>query len=84
MEPLARTSIIVACHHLTEADLIAVAVSRLLVLVLIVAFVDRLFIRGDCRLHRRFLGRPLRRRVIASCWPRARLGGLGECREEGS
>jgi hypothetical protein len=44
MEPLPRTSIIIACHHLTKADLIAVAVPRLLLLVLIVALLQGFFI----------------------------------------
>lgn len=82
MEPLSRTSIIIACHHLTKADLVAVAVSRLLVFVLVVAFVNGFLIRGDCRLDGRFLGCPLRRGVIASRWSGARLRGLGEVREE--
>ena len=83
MEPLARTSIIVACDHLTKANLVTVAVPGLLFLVLVVALVERFFIGGDCRLHGGLLSCPLRRGVVASRWPRARLGGFGEVGEKG-
>lgn len=71
MEPLSRTSIIIACHHLTKADLIAVAVPRLLFLVLVVDLVERFFVGRDCRLNGGLLGGPLRCGVVASRGPRA-------------
>lgn len=82
MEPLARTSVIVARDHLAEADLVAIAVPGLALLIFVVALVERLLIGGDsghwdCGLLRIALGC----RVVTSCWPCTR--GLGECGEDG-
>lgn len=86
MEPLARTSIIIACDHLAEADLVAVAVPRLALLVFVVALVQRFFVGGYGRLYGdgtllvRALGG---RRVGASRGTGTWLGVLGQGGENG-
>jgi len=46
MEPLSRASIIIARHHLSETDLVAVAVPWLSIVVLIVTLARRFFVLG--------------------------------------
>lgn len=85
MEPLARTSIVVTGNHLAEADLVAVAVPRLSLLVLVVALMEGLFVRGDRRRPSgAFLGIATWRWVCTPRWSRAGLGVFGKGRKYGS
>jgi hypothetical protein len=83
MEPFTRTGVIVASNHLAETDFITVTVSRLTLLIFIIALVKRLVIRGYCRLWNGLLLSSFGRGwVLTSRGPCALLAGLCECGED--
>jgi hypothetical protein len=83
MEPFARTSVIITCDHLSETDLVAIAVSGLALLVFVVTFMEGLFVGGDSRYWNcGFLRVSFRCWIITSRWACARLR-FSKCGEDG-